>query len=239
MVDQALWWEPTTASGYHLFNFGHLVGELVQRVTGQDLRRFIREDVANPLSADVQIGAAESDWSRIAEIIPPPPLPFDVEDLDRETPAYKTFTGPAVDAGEANTPAWRAAQIGGANGHGNARSLARILSVLAQGGSSQGKRFFDQSLANRVLEVQTDGVDLVNGLDLRWGLGFAISDRRTLAWVPEGRIAYWGGWGGSMGIVDLDRRLVITYVMNRTGGDILGSDRAREYVEAVFAGVAE
>lgn len=237
MAEQAPWWEPGSASGYHLFNYGHLLGELIRRVTGQDLREFIRDDVAAPLGADFQIGVAEGDWHRTASIITPPPLPFDLEDLDHSSVGYKTFTGPAVNAEAANSPEWRAAQIGGANGHGNARSLAQILSVLAEGGSSRGVRLFDAARAGQMLTAQTDGTDLVNGLTVRWGLGLAVSDHRTLTWIPEGDIGYWGGWGGSMGIVDRDRRMVVTYVMNKMGGEILGSDRARDYVEAVYAAV--
>jgi CubicO group peptidase (beta-lactamase class C family) len=77
-------------------------------------------------------------------------------------------------------------------------------------------------------------VDLVNGLPLTWGIGFALASGRTLPWIPEGRIAFWGGWGGSMAIVDLDRRMTITYVMNDMGADILGSARAAAYVRAAY-----
>jgi hypothetical protein len=45
-----------------------------------------------------------------------------------------------------------------------------------------------------VFDQQADGTDLVNGLRLRWGIGYALSDRRTLPWTPDGRIAFWGGW---------------------------------------------
>jgi CubicO group peptidase (beta-lactamase class C family) len=36
LARQAPWWPPGTASGYHLVNYGHLVGEIVRRITGQD-----------------------------------------------------------------------------------------------------------------------------------------------------------------------------------------------------------
>ncbi|MGW3943338.1 hypothetical protein [Streptomyces phaeochromogenes] len=77
-------------------------------------------------------------------------------------------------------------------------------------------------------------MDLVNGLHLRWGIGYALPDRRTLSWIPDGRIAFWGGWGGSMAIMDLDRRMTISYVMNNMGADILGSQRAAAYTTAIY-----
>src|SRR6202020_1958790 len=74
---QAPWWEPGTASGYHALNFGHLIGEVVARITGKSLKQFVAEEIAGPLGADFQIGAAERDWERIAPVVAPPPLPFD------------------------------------------------------------------------------------------------------------------------------------------------------------------
>src|SRR6185437_7289296 len=128
MAAQAPWWEPGTASGYHALNYGHLVGEIVRRVSGKTLKQFVAEEIAGPLGADFQIGAVESDWNRISDVIPPPPLPFDLEAAGPDSPAVKTLNGPPTPAEAANTPGWRGADIGGANGHGNARSVARIMS---------------------------------------------------------------------------------------------------------------
>ena len=104
--------------------------QVAQAVRGRGDRR--------PLGADFQIGAAESDWGRIANVVPPPPLPFDLEALDPASPVVRTFTGPPVAAEDANTPGWRRADIGAANGHGNARSVARVMSVVARGGEVDG-----------------------------------------------------------------------------------------------------
>ena len=112
LAAQKPWWEPGTASGYHANNQGHLLGELVRRVTGQPLKAFVASEIAGPLDADFQIGAAQADWGRIAPVVPPPPLPFDLESLDPDSPVFKTFTGPVADASAANTPAWRQAEHG-------------------------------------------------------------------------------------------------------------------------------
>jgi CubicO group peptidase (beta-lactamase class C family) len=87
LAAQAPWWEPGTASGYHAGNMGHLVGEVVRRVTGQSLKEFVRTEIAEPLDADFQIGARPADDHRIAEIIPPPPLDIDLGALPADHPA--------------------------------------------------------------------------------------------------------------------------------------------------------
>src|SRR5690606_34630091 len=106
-------------------------------------------------------------------------------------------------------------------------------------GESAAGRLLHPATVRLVLDEQSRGVDLVNGLYVRWGIGFALADARTLPWIPEGRLVVWGGWGGSMGVADLGRRLTIAYVMNAMGGDILGSARAAAYVRAVYRALGE
>ncbi|MFC4943515.1 serine hydrolase domain-containing protein [Pseudonocardia sp. GCM10023141] len=235
MAAQAPWWEPGTASGYHALNFGHLIGEVVRRITGKSLKQFVAEEIAGPLGADFQIGAAEPDWSRIADVIAPPPLDIDLAAAGTDSPAYRTFTGPVAAATDANTPGWRRAEIGGANGHGNARSVARILSVIARGGTVDGVRLLGQETIDLIFEEQAHGVDLVLGVPLRWGIGYGLPQADTLPWIPEGRICFWGGWGGSMIIMDLERRMTLSYMMNNMAAGIIGSVRSAAYTQAVYA----
>lgn len=231
---QAPWWDRGTASGYHATTFGHLAGEVVRRTSGRTLRHFVAEEIAGPLGADYQIGAAEKDWGRIADVVAPPPAEIDLAGLGEDSVLVKTLTVPAVDANEANTPAWRRADLGAVNGHGNARSVARILSVIARGGAVDGVRLLDRSTIGRIFEEQANGVDLGLGIPLRWGIGYGLPQSETLPWLPEGRLCFWGGWGGSMIIMDLDRRMTISYMMNRMAPGIIGSDRSRAYVSAIY-----
>ncbi len=235
---QAPWWPPGTASGYHALNYGHLVGELVRRISGKPLKQFVAEEIAGPLDADFQIGAVESDWDRIADVVPPPPLPFDFAALDPASPAVRTLTGPLVAADVANTPGWRRADIGAANGHGNARSVARIMSVLARGGKVDGVRLLGQDAIDVIFREQTNGIDLVLGVPLRFGIGYGLSQRDSMPWIPDEKICFWGGWGGSVIAMDLGRRMTISYMMNKMGAGIIGSDRCTEYGQAIYAAVA-
>jgi CubicO group peptidase (beta-lactamase class C family) len=234
---QAPWWEPGTASGYHALNFGHLIGEVVRRISGKTLKQFVADEIAGPLGADFQIGAVESDWGRIADVVPPPPLPFDLEALGPDSPVVKTFSGPPAIAESANTPGWRGADIGGANGHGNARSVARMLSALARGGEVDGVRLLSPKTIDLIFDEQAHGVDLVLGVPLRWGIGYGLPQQDTIPWIPEGRICFWGGWGGSMIIMDLERRMTISYMMNVMGPGIIGSDRSAAYTQAIYDAV--
>lgn len=236
LAEQAPWWDSRTTSGYHAASQGHLIGEVVRRVTGKPLRQFVADEIAGPLGADFQIGAAEADWDRIADVVPPPP-PTDDAVPDPTMVRRRTFLGPLVQASSANTPAWRAADMGALNGHGNARSVARILSVISRGGTVDGVRLLSPETIDTIFEEQTNGVDLALGIPLRFGLGFALSQHESIPYIPDGKICFWGGWGGSLTVLHPESKLTISYVMNRMGPGIIGSDRAEQYVRAVYAGI--
>lgn len=238
LAGQAPWWEPGTASGYHAGNYGHLVGELVRRVSGMPLKEFVATQIAGPLGADFQIGAAESDWPRIADVVPPPPLPFDLDALGEDSPAYKTLMGPAYGAETANTAGWRRADVGACNGHGNAASLARIMSAVTLGGEVDGVRLLAPETLELIFDEQADGIDLVLGIPLRWGIGFGLPQPEAVPSIPrENRICFWGGWGGSVVVMDLGRRLTISYTMNKMAPSIIGSPRSNEYIAEVYCAV--
>jgi CubicO group peptidase (beta-lactamase class C family) len=235
---QAPWWEPGTASGYHALNYGHLVGEVLRRITGKSLKQFVAAEIAGPLGADFQIGAIESDWDRIAPVVPPPPLPFDFAALPADSPTVRTLTGPLAEAANANTPAWRGADIGAANGHGNARSVARILSVISRGGAVDGVRLLRPETIELIFREQANGIDVVLGVPLRLGIGYGLPQLDILPYVPDEKICFWGGWGGSVIIMDVGRKMTIAYMMNKMGPGIIGSERSAKYVSAIYKSLA-
>src|SRR4029453_2967913 len=141
---EAPWWEPGSASGYHALTFGFLVGEVVRRITGRTLGTFLREEVTAPLGADFHIGLPEGDDARVAEMIPPTATETAAAgtqaQIDPESMLGKLMRNPLVPPPMANLPAWRRAEVPAANGHGNARSVVRVLSALACGGTLDGQR---------------------------------------------------------------------------------------------------
>jgi CubicO group peptidase (beta-lactamase class C family) len=126
---------------------------------------------------------------------------------DPNSVAFKTMTNPTMSAETTWTEGWRRADIGAGNGHGNARSLARLQSAVACGGEVDGVRLLSPKTIDRIFEVQFNGIDLVIGIPIKWGVGYGLA--------PEGRVCSWGGYGGSLVIIDVDRRITFAYVMNK------------------------
>ncbi|MEO1660729.1 MAG: serine hydrolase domain-containing protein [Pseudomonadota bacterium] len=222
LAAQAPWWAPGTASGYHALTQGHLIGEIVRRVTGQSIGAFFTSEIAAPLGADFHIGTPKALTPRISPLEPPPQT---VRPSGDESIAARTFANPPIDAAQAMEPAWQQAEIPAANGHGNARSIVRAQTPMANGGEAFGKRILTEDGARRIFEQQSNGTDLVLGIPVMFGLGYGLNNPATPL-GPNKHIAYWGGYGGSIVLIDQDARLCMSYVMNRmeqgTTGDVRG-----------------
>src|SRR5438270_6163097 len=148
LAAQEPWWEPGTASGYHAVTQGYLVGEVVRRITGQTLGTFFAKQIAEPLGADFHIGLDAADDARVATLMPPPSLASQIGDLPADSIVRRTFTNPVVEVSATADREWRAAEIPAANGQGNARSVAAVQSVLADGGGARGVRLLSGAGCN-------------------------------------------------------------------------------------------
>ncbi len=232
LARQAPFWEPGRTSGYHGFNQGHLVGEVIRRVTGKTLGRFLAEDVAGPLGvgADIHIGTPAEYDARVSLLVQGAPH----DSTGGPFPVDRSLFNPRVTPQDTWALAWRRAEIGAVNGHANARGIATVQSVLANGGAN-GVRLMSDAGRERVLERQSDGVDLVMGQPCDWGIGYSL-DHAFLGIPASARTAWWGGNGGSLSFVDLDSRMAIGYVPNRWGGGgYVSMERARAILRAVYA----
>ncbi|HEX4741104.1 MAG TPA: serine hydrolase domain-containing protein [Caulobacteraceae bacterium] len=229
LAAQEPFWAPGTAPGYHAMTQGYLVGEVVRRISGRSLGTFFREEVAGPLQADFHIGLPVSEDARVADLIPPPPAAAGGPPLSDFM--ANVMNNPPVNPLDTRTPAWRAAEIPAAGGHGSARAIAQIHVVLANGGVAGGRRLLSEAGSRRPLEPQIEGKDLVLGLYASYGLGFGLADMFP---VPNPNTIFWGGYGGSIIIIDLDARTTIAYVMNRMGNTTMGDARAMGLVDAFW-----
>lgn len=236
LAAQAPWWEPGTASGYHAMTQGHLIGEVVRRVSGKTLGTFFAEEIAGPLQADFHIGTGEEHFPRIGNLIPPQQSEAQSPDADPESIAARTFRSPVAEAQVSSTPGWRKAEIPAANGHGNARAVVRAQTPVANGGKAFGVELMSAAGAAVVFDEQTNGTDLVLGVPLRFGMGYGLTSS-LMPMGPNEHIAYWGGWGGSTIVVDQDAHLCVSYVMNKMFAGLLGDTRGFSLLQAAYGAV--
>ena len=214
------WWEPGTANGYHAITFGFLNGEVIRRVTGKSFGTFLRDEIAGPLGADFYCGLPPEEDGRAAHMF----APAEMEGVPEDSMLAKALANPPFDSNAANTREYRAAEIPAANGQGNARSVARIMSVLACGGSVDGVRLLSEEAITNATKERCYRPDLGLLVPMRWGAGFMLRSD-TLPIGPNARTFGHGGAGGSLGIADMDAKLSWAYVMNNMTATTTGDAR--------------
>jgi CubicO group peptidase (beta-lactamase class C family) len=218
-------WEPGSAAGYHSLTQGFLVGEVVRRITGRSLGAFFAEEVAAPLGADFHIGLPAEHDRRVALTVPPSGRD---ENYAASAPgsSARPATGVAVRVRDGNSPAWRRAEIPAASGFGNARSVALVQSAMACGGAVHGVRLLSQAGCVRAREEQFSGDDRILGMPVRYGMGYGLF----------GNTLGWGGWGGSIVVIEPERRMAVAYVTNQMR-EPADDDRGLELVMAAYDGL--
>jgi CubicO group peptidase (beta-lactamase class C family) len=234
------WWTPGAKHGYHAVTFGWLVGEVVRRIAGRSLGAYFRETFAKPLGLDFHIGLPDAEHARVSDILPLVSPPPDAESAvlfrkflaEPEGMGARAFTNPPSMAAGPNVPAWRRAEIPGANGHGTALALAKLYGRVAL---ADGSALSVES-ADRCRAEQVRGLDAILDTETRFGLGFMLPGRTRPAGSTLGRTAFGHpGAGGSLGFADLEHRMGFGYAMNQMGPRILMDDRAIALYEAAYA----
>ena len=240
LAAQEPWWEPGKKHGYHAVTYGWLVGEVVRRISGKNVGTFFRDEVARPFDIDFHIGLPDSEEGRVVPLIAPPmPSAEDVNLFteilkDPDALLFKVFLNPPVMPEAVNTREWRAAEIPAANGHTNARALARVYGILGAGGTAAGGRLLSRERIDRALAEQCGGPDAVLPLYTRFGLGFMLSTP-TETMGPSPRAFGHGGMGGSMAFADPDAGIGFGYVMNEMHmGLWLIDPRATALIDALY-----
>jgi CubicO group peptidase (beta-lactamase class C family) len=237
LAEQAPWWEPGTATGYHAITQGYLIGEIVRRISGKSIGGFFKDEIAGPLDADFYIGVPESEFHRIGNLIPAGEGRLQGDD-DLESIATRTFRNPSAEVKYSWTDEWRKAEIPAGNGHGNARSVAKLQAPLACKGSAFGVDLLSRETAEMVMRERISGTDLALGVPIGFGLGFGLNSE-LMPLSPNKNACYWGGWGGSSILVDQDARLSASFVMNKMFDGLVGDPRSYELVQAVYKSLSE
>jgi CubicO group peptidase (beta-lactamase class C family) len=203
------WWPPGTQVGEQAYFFGHLVGEVVRRVTGASLGKYFRRKIAIPWGLDFHIGVRDDDLARVAPL-------NGVDATWRKALGAKpgslfalALDNPpgALHSRIVNSAAWRQAEIPAVNGHASARAVARFHAGISDGGILAGVRLLPENLSTSAISIQAEGNDALFDHFARWGLGFQIDvDGFGM-----------GGIGGSLGWGNSDHRFGFGYVTNRMG----------------------
>jgi CubicO group peptidase (beta-lactamase class C family) len=208
----APWWEPGTRHAYHTNTYGHLIGEVVRRVTGETCGTRLAS-LAGPLKADLYVGVPVTERHRCAEVIfaaPGPPAALDdTIEGDARMEMLSYFNPPGYSSmGVVNTSAWRSAEVPSTNGHGTARGVARLYDALLEPG-----RVLSRGLLAEAISPQSEGYCPILHEDVTFGLGFKPTMPRRPFGPNPGSYGHFGT-GGAVGFADPVGGVAFGYVMN-------------------------
>jgi CubicO group peptidase (beta-lactamase class C family) len=222
--------EPGSTCSYHALTYGSLTAEPLRRVTGRTAGQFIADEIAGPLGIDFFVGLPEAQDHRAAEIIEGPNASKWISDI-LKSKYPQPVMNPTPRALAPNDRRWRAAEVPGGNGHGNARALASIYGDIVSGKS----KLMSQGTLAEVSRVRFRGMDESFGMETVWGAGFRLEDAIPYGSRASKETIGHGGWGGCLGLGDPEAQLGFAYVTNHMLGFHDGVDpRVTRMVGAVY-----
>jgi CubicO group peptidase (beta-lactamase class C family) len=250
LAAESPFWEPGTRHGYHALTFGFLVGEVVRRVSGRSLGRFVADEIASPLGLDLYVGLPEGLADRVARLAPPPdpqpgdPLPrFLVQALtepDSIPGLVMLNNGGYLVPGEWDSPAALAAELPASGGVMNARALAGMYRAIVHDRRVGRFALGAEDIARMGAVQSAGGEDAVLGSPGRWTLGFlkggatpAGVEPPTLVSLSEEAFGHTGN-GGSIGFADPGCDMSFGYVMNQMSAAMGLGPTGQSLVDATY-----
>ncbi|MER5969277.1 serine hydrolase domain-containing protein [Streptomyces sp. NPDC002055] len=243
MAAQAPAWEPGTAHGYHAQTYSWLLGELVRRITGRTIGRWIADEISGPLGLDLWLGLPPEEAHRVGRIAdvtaPEPPASQGLKvrpkrsvseayhDPDSLTRRAFTAIDPLPDE---NAPGYRAAELPASGGIATARSLARFYAALI-GPVPSGRCLLAPATLTLARTEESTGPDRVLVVNTRFGLGYMLHGPASPLLAP-GSFGH-PGRGGSLAFADPESGISFGYVTNGMQQNVTADPRAQALVRAV------
>ncbi|MCC6386155.1 MAG: beta-lactamase family protein [Dehalococcoidia bacterium] len=242
---QAPAYPPGTNTGYHAFTYAWVVGGIIQKASGRHIKEWLAEDLAGPLGVgdSMFIGIPEGVDERLTTLKnAPPPAPGTPNPAAALGPDHPMFQAmPMRTNFTFNDARTRRACLPSANGHFNARALARMYGALANGGEIDGVRIIASECIPHMYRLMTDGTDIVLGQRLRKGIGFFLGgseEAGASALGPSHTTFGHPGAGGSVGWADPEQRLSVAVTINQMHSGLQGEGPVAEICNFIRAEIA-
>jgi CubicO group peptidase (beta-lactamase class C family) len=209
LCDMVPSWRPGRRLAYHAITGGYLIGEIVKRVTGKDIRTYLREEILRPLGFRwMNYGVAKRDVPRVAHnyFTGPPPLP------PLSIVLQRALGVPFREVAEqSNDERFLTSIIPSGNVIATADELSRFYQLLLNGGELDGVRIFEpQTVRRAVSEHSYLEFDLTLTLPIRYGMGFMLGGKWLSLYGPDTQYAFGHlGFSNILSWADPERQITV------------------------------
>jgi len=239
LEEQTPAWPAGTKGAYNTVNIGFLAGEIVRRVTGIPVQRFLQENICKPLGAEYFIGVAEENLGRVADLTPNKVGNAMMKSGgDGESTLARAWRPNPKPFGtdQQNSTQFRTSGIPSFGGFGEARGMARIYAALANGGEVDNVRILSrEAVARATLSQWEDKADGMTGRPMHYAMGYAKNPGGAKIFGPNPNAFGHLGSGGARAIADPERNLALCFVSNYQSEGMGVGVRTEAVVDAVFA----
>ncbi len=225
LCDARVTTRPGRMLAYHAITGGFVLGEVVRRAAGKDIRQVLREKIADPMGLHwLSYGVAPKDVDRVAlnaATGPPVPPPF----------SWLLARALGVDLDQvvelSNDPRFLEGIIPSANVMTTAEELTAFYQCLLDEGEYEGVRIFEpRTVRHATAEESFWELDLTLGMPLRYGLGFMLGGKRLSLFGTDNPHAFGHlGFTNTFSWADPERQIAVALLT--TGKPVLSVHAVR------------
>ncbi len=223
---------------------GWLIGELIRRVTGKSFGEFFNNELAQPYGLNYWIGLPEAEDERVAEIIPFVPSPSDKPSgfasvFKNNKNSMQRLSLTNTGKYDYNAKETYRAELGAIGGIADARSLAKLLSPLAQNNEELLTRETVKKLSKSNIRSSIDNMLLFptnfsNGFMLNMDNRSVFKGEGGSFMIGQNAFGHVGYGGSSATFTDPDKKISFGYLTNKLGGEYLINERAQSLINSTY-----
>ncbi|HET6831556.1 MAG TPA: serine hydrolase domain-containing protein [Solirubrobacterales bacterium] len=205
---------PGTQLAYHAVSGGFILGEVVHRVTGKNIRAVLAEEILDPLGfrwTNYGVDPADVDAVAVNYVTGPP-----------TAPPISTMLARALGSGlddlvaTTNDPRFLTGVVPAANTITTANELSRFFELLRRGGELDGVRILEPDTIRRALIERSHlEVDLSLGFPTRFSYGLMLGARLLSLYGLDTQHAFGHlGYTNMLGWADPERAIAVAVLNN-------------------------
>jgi len=211
---------------YHAKTHGFLVGEIIRKISKKSLGELISELLSKKLELEFFIGTPKNKLSNIAFL-------YEDKIKNKISPEFNAFNNPEHEINFYNKVNWQTSEVPSMNGHGNARSIAKIYDIFVNDLILDKNTLLSKSSIKKCLTESANRIDQSLMLPIRWSeVGLILRG----GWLFGKNKESFGhnGWGGSLGFADPILGMGFAYTTNKINPSMNSDQRIIELLKKFY-----